>query len=147
MTDFIEARDVAHLFGGAASSTPYTPSAADGIEPAAGRTPLKNPESLETIFARLWERFGNGMAPVREYCFNENRGWRFDFAFPLNGLVAVECDGVIKKAGGGRHNTDGDRDKLNNAAAVGWRVLRFSRMQLEDQPEYTAELVKRALEF
>lgn len=145
----VPAADIRHLFGGNPSATPYRPTAAPGA-PAAIRTPhaspAPKPPALETIFAALWEMHGNGAAPVREYTFHESRKWRFDFAFPAR-LVAVECDGITHKGRGGRHNSDGDREKLNTAATLGWRVLRFSRMQLEDQPEHCAALVCAALGF
>ena len=97
--------------------------------------------------------------PVRELKFHETRKWRFDFAWPLQ-KVAVEVEGAIYgrpvychnckarvkrrlKGGrlvdvreGGRHNTGSgaakDMDKYNAAAALGWRVLRFSEEQLTD---------------
>lgn len=59
---------------------------------------------------------------VRELRFHDERRWRFDFAFPEQ-RVAVEIDGR------GRHQTvDGvrkDCEKMNEAARLGWRVLRF----------------------
>lgn len=59
---------------------------------------------------------------VREHRFHPTRLWRFDVAFPEQ-RVAVEIDGR------GRHQTvDGvrkDCEKLNEAARLGWRVLRF----------------------
>jgi hypothetical protein len=117
----------------------------EGVMPSPVRT-KPAPPSLEFLFAELWAACGNGAPYVREYTFYEGRKWRFDFCF-VDRLVAVECDGGQKSSfGGGRHNTDADRDKLNHAAAEGWRVLRFSRMQLEDQPEHCAALVIRALE-
>jgi len=147
MPQFIEARDIRHRFGGKPSQTPYEPTQDEsGAEPSVLRTPLAKPEALETIFARIWQEHGNGLKPVREYTYHESRKWRFDFCWP-DCMVAVECDGITAKGKGGRHNSDGDREKMNRAAVEGFRVLHFSRMQLEDQPEYVAELVKKALEF
>lgn len=147
------ARDVRHLFGGKPSDTPYNPSTDGpghdeaGVSPSVVRTPkAPPPEPLETIFARIWEQHGNGLKPVREYTYHETRHWRFDFCWP-DCMVAVECDGITAKGKGGRHNSDGDREKMNRAAVEGFRVLHFSRMQLEDQAEWCAELVRKALEF
>jgi len=119
---------------------------APGLTPGAFPSPVRTPQapSLESLFAALWDAHGNNEKPVAEYAFFEGRKWRFDWAFPAH-LVAIECDGIIKQAGGGRHNTDADRDKLNHACAAGWRILRFSRAQLTDQPEHCAALVRRAL--
>ena len=72
--------------------------------------------------------------------------WRFDFAFPWACLpLAIECDGGQWLPHGGRHNTDGDRDKLNNAAVLGWRIIRFSATMLRD-PEGCVKTVRAALE-
>ena len=64
--------------------------------------------------------------PVREHKFHPQRRWRFDFAWPDKWL-AVEVEGGVWN--GGRHTrgkgfTD-DCEKYNNAAVLGWMVLRF----------------------
>jgi hypothetical protein len=48
-------------------------------------------------------------------------------------------------AGGGRHNGDADREKLNTAAALGWRVLRVTPRDLETDPAGCIELAAAAL--
>jgi very-short-patch-repair endonuclease len=68
---------------------------------------------------------------AREHRFHPTRRWRFDLAWPDRKL-AVEVDGGQWMAGGGRHNSDADREKLNAAAIAGWRVLRYSPRQLDD---------------
>lgn len=66
-------------------------------------------------------------APVRELVFAKPRRWRFDFAWPDH-LLAVETEGGTWS--GGRHTTgkgfEGDCDKYNQAALLGWTVLRFT---------------------
>jgi very-short-patch-repair endonuclease len=64
--------------------------------------------------------------PQRELKFHPSRKWRFDFAFPTH-MLAVEVEGGVWT--GGRHTrgkgfTD-DCEKYNQAALLGWRVLRF----------------------
>lgn len=146
-TPTLSSKDIRHLFGGAPSATPYTPSAADGpLAASVIRTPQAKPETLNAMFARLWEAQGNGLKPEIEYCFYPGRKWKFDFAWP-DLLVAVEADGITSKGKGGRHNSDADREKINCAACEGWRVLRFSRAMMEDQPERCIEAVLKALEF
>lgn len=83
-------------------------------------------------------------APQREYRFDAVRRWRFDLAWPLQ-LVAVECDGGQWCAGGGRHNGDADREKLNAAAVQGWRVLRFSARQITTDPDGCIATLTQAL--
>ena len=82
--------------------------------------------------------------PQLEYRFHSERRWRFDLAWPEYHL-AVELDGGEWLARGGRHNTDADREKLNAAAVLGWRVLRFSGGQLDAEPGACVDLLARAL--
>ena len=82
----------------------------------------------------------------QEYRFYPLRKWRFDFAWPTY-KVAVECDGMVWQAGGGRHNTDADREKINTAALLGWRVLRFSGKQIKNDPIGCIEILKKTLNY
>lgn len=84
------------------------------------------------------------LGPQAEYQFCLPRKWRFDWAW-VDQRVAVEIDGGQWLANGGRHNTDADRDKLNAAAALGWRVLRFSTQQLDTDPMTCVDLLRLAL--
>lgn len=65
------------------------------------------------------------------------RAWRFDYAW-LSQKVALEVEGAIFMAGGGRHNRGGgmkaDMLKYNTAVMLGWRVLRVMPEQLLKQP-------------
>jgi very-short-patch-repair endonuclease len=86
-------------------------------------------------FLTLWRAFGyTERQPIAAYQFAWPRRWRFDFAF-IAERVAVEMDG-----------RDSDREKLNQAAALGWRVLRFSNQQWADDPHGCIALTKKALE-
>jgi len=71
-------------------------------------------------------------APVLECSFHPNRKWRFDLAWP-EWRVAVEIEGGVWKIG--RHQRprgfQGDLDKYNYAAIIGWFVLRFSVKDVE----------------
>ena len=72
--------------------------------------------------------------PVEEHRFHSTRMWRFDLAWP-DRLVAVEVHGGTWIQG--RHNRGdgyrGDREKMNEAALLGWLVI-----------EVTAEHIKTA---
>ncbi len=74
--------------------------------------------------------------PVRELRFAKEalrRMWRFDFAWPDRKL-AVEVEGGMWIRG--RHQRAkgfaADAEKYNAAAALGWRVLRFTSDMVED---------------
>lgn len=64
---------------------------------------------------------------VRELVFHPTRKWRFDLAWPRE-KVAVEVDGAVFT--GGRHTRgagfEEDCAKLNEAALLGWSVLRVT---------------------
>jgi hypothetical protein len=87
--------------------------------------------------------------PVAEYRFAAPRRWRFDRAWPCpqGGGLAVELDGGQWAPQGGRHARDTDREKLNAAAAAGWRVLRFSGELLDHDPAGCLLVLRRALDW
>ena len=64
----------------------------------------------------------------RQYRFCEGnykkRKFKFDFCYPEL-KIAIEVDGGQWQAGGGKHNTDEDYEKLNIATAHGYLLVRF----------------------
>lgn len=81
-------------------------------------------------------------SPEREYRFHHTRRWRFDFAWPSE-RVAVEIEGGIWAKG--RHSRGSgmvaDMDKYNEAARLGWRVLRFTDKHLVRHNEVFDQLL------
>lgn len=71
-------------------------------------------------------------APVAEHRFAPPRRWRFDYAWPEH-RVALEVEGGVWT--GGRHTRGAgflkDMEKYNEAARLGWRVLRCTPSTLE----------------
>jgi very-short-patch-repair endonuclease len=67
------------------------------------------------------------LTPILEFTFAKPRKWRFDFAFTQE-MVAVEIEGGTRHLG--RHNRhsgfESDCAKYNEAAILGWKVLRFT---------------------
>ena len=65
--------------------------------------------------------------PEMEYRFHPKRKWRFDFCWP-DFRVALEVEGGTYS--GGRHTRpigfEKDCEKYNEAAILGWRVLRVT---------------------
>jgi len=84
--------------------------------------------------------------PEREYRFDTNRRWRFDFAWPQYKL-AVELEGGHRIRG--RHNRgDGfqaDCEKYNAAQLAGWIVLRYTSEHLRDDPWTMVEQIRKGL--
>jgi very-short-patch-repair endonuclease len=90
---------------------------------ASKKTASKAPD----LFLKLLQQKFKDVEVVKELRFHPTRRWRFDYAFPSL-KVAVEVDGAVWS--GGRHiNPAGyinDMEKLNNAASMGWLVLRIT---------------------
>ncbi len=74
-----------------------------------------------------------GVQHEREYRFHPKRRWRFDAAFP-EAKVAIEIEGGVWIRG--RHNRASgflkDCEKYNEAAALGWRIIRTPWEWIED---------------
>ena len=77
-------------------------------------------------FALHWMPYGIPV-PEAEYRFHPERKWRFDYAWP-DKLVALEIEGGAWTQG--RHfrgaGAKSDMEKYNEAAMMGWRVLRVT---------------------
>lgn len=72
--------------------------------------------------------------PVTEHQFHPTRKWRFDFAWPGRQLAAEVEGGTW--GGGSRHTSgagyQGDCEKYNSAAVMGWMVLRYTGDMVRD---------------
>lgn len=83
---------------------------------------------------------------VREYRFDPDRQWRFDFAWPgTSTMLAVEVEGG--QWVGGRHTSGrgfaADITKYNAAVLAGWRLLRVTPAMVDDGS--ALDLIERAL--
>ncbi len=96
------------------------------------RLPGRLESKLEELLARQILSLGLTSWFQREYQFAAPRRWRFDFAAPVLKL-GVEVEGGIWSRG--RHVRGGgfekDAEKYNNAAILGWRVLRFTERMIK----------------
>ena len=115
---------------------------------------------LEGLFWGLWvslahERLDLRVLPQKQFVFHSYRKWRFDFAWPEQN-VAVEIEGGIfqgapssgKKYQTGHRSIGGvmkDMEKYNEAAILGWCVLRYHAKDLNSRPIQVFEEVLRAL--
>lgn len=107
------------------------PVAVDVIRKAENKARHDAHEALEhETLALLARQLGNlEIEPPEpaEHFFHPTRKWRFDRAYPLI-KVAIELEGGTRA--NGRHNRhagyEGDCEKYDEAAVLGWRVLRFT---------------------
>lgn len=64
---------------------------------------------------------------AHEFKFDDVRKWKFDWAFPSL-KIAIEYEGIFSKKS--RHTSikgyQGDIEKYNKAALLGWRVIRVT---------------------
>lgn len=101
----------------------------------------------EGVFTFYWTTLKSEGTPdpMAEYKFCNTRRWRFDFAWPEH-KVALEIDGnAWRVAGGGRHSSPSDMEKMSAAAALGWRVFRLSPSMLREDPSYWVGIIEKAL--
>ena len=106
---------------------------------------MKRISVLEEAFAFQLRATGLDAGMEREYRFHPRRRWRFDFAWP-DLKVAVEVEGGVWQYG--RHNRArgflADLEKYNEAAVMGWLVLRVAREHVENGQ--ALEWLEKALE-
>lgn len=85
--------------------------------------------------------------PVKEFRFHPQRKWRFDFCWAHPALrFALEVEGAVWTHG--RHTRGSgfvkDIEKYNEAALLGWSVLRCTPKELNNGQ--AIELVRRMIE-
>lgn len=101
------------------------------------------------MFLAAWRIFAADVKePTPEHRFHPTRRFRFDYAWPDDGVrVAVEIDGGGFV--GGRHNRplgmEKDHEKMNLAVRMGWKVLRFTPRMLKRDPGGCVETVLDAM--
>jgi very-short-patch-repair endonuclease len=108
---------------------------------SSARRPSKRSLAEEHLHEALLAEPLPGWDLTREHVFHAERKWSFDFAFPSVKL-AVEVDGA------GHHRSYAivrrDTEKLNTAALLGWRVLRFQSSESRKAAEWAA-FIREAL--
>lgn len=92
---------------------------------------------------REWAK-QKGFYLLKELTFDDNRRFRFDFAF-LEIKTAIEYEGGVFMAKSG-HNTaihyTKDVEKYNLAVINGWKVLRFTALNYKTVGETLDKLLK-----
>ena len=126
---------------------------------AGGNSPKKKVSKKRTVgrkhpdregeFALLWENLAvDWEIPQRQFKFDPERKWRFDFAWPYV-KVAVEIDGgVFQAQATGHRSIDGivsSMEKSNAAAMQGWCLLRYHANDLDQRPAQVVAMVQSAI--
>jgi len=110
------------------------------------RNQKKSPEETATEYQKLlkhhdrekheleflyWIKIKGLPVPEREYRFHSIRKWRFDFAYP-DRKIGIEIEGGTFTFGRHVRGTGFQKDceKYNEAALLGWRILRFTGRDL-----------------
>lgn len=101
-------------------------------------------KARDRFFAAL--RYAGVPLPEYEVRFHPTRRWRFDYAW-VDQRCALEVNGGLYVIG---HHSRGasvedDYEKLNHAAARGWRVLQVTPRKLAKPT--TVSLIKLALDY
>lgn len=103
--------------------------------------------SLESDFYQLWKRLSKCKEPIEhDYRFHPVRKFRFDFAFPEH-KVAIEMEGGVFKKGRHTRGVGYSKDtvKYNLATCEGWKVLRYTALNLRENPVGVIEQVRSLL--
>lgn len=98
------------------------------------------------IFETLCKSYGiKGVSSEHIFAKELGRKWRFDFAI-IEHKIAIEIEGGVWIAG--RHNRGSgfikDMEKYNTAAMLGWRILRFTPQQINQENTYL--MIKQTIE-
>jgi very-short-patch-repair endonuclease len=84
-----------------------------------------------------------GVKITPEYKFHPDRRWRFDYAL-VDSRIAIEIEGGLWLQG--RHNRPlsmiKDFEKYNNAAMLGWRILKYTPQQITNTRQVVQDLQK-----
>jgi very-short-patch-repair endonuclease len=99
----------------------------------------------EDLFMQSFRQL-TGFKLTKEFRFHPTRKWRFDYCH-FDSKVAIEVDGGVFTQG--RHTRGkgfiGDMEKLNNAAMLGWSILRFQPSTLLKMA--TFEMISNTIKF
>lgn len=111
------------------------------------RTAARAGQSSELEALLDFQMHAAGLPPWEaEFQFHPRRKWRADRGWPHLGLL-VEVEGGIYLGNRGRHTNpvgfEQDAEKYNEAAILGYRVLRVTRKMIEDGR--ALDMIMRAL--
>ncbi len=87
-------------------------------------------DAADTLMAHIRILAPDLAQPIRDYPLDR---FRIDLAWP-SALLAIEVDGGQFKPGGGKHGSKRDYQKTRRITAAGWRLLRFTAGEVNDNP-------------
>lgn len=106
--------------------------------------------NIERAFLTRWRQFAPDGLPlmVAQFYYARPIGRELcaDFAFPDARLLIEGQGGVFTgQAHGSISGILKDNDRLNTAALLGWRMMRFTSKDLDEQPEQLVGQIVAAL--
>ena len=100
-----------------------------------------------SLFFIEYELKKMGIEVVKEHRFDAVRRWRFDMCV-LSLKIAIEYEGIGSSKS--RHTTltgyTGDCEKYNAATKQGWKVLRYSALNIKDALSDLKEIINQLQE-
>lgn len=101
-------------------------------------------DKIKSILNRMWALEEIDFQFLIEYKFNNDRKFRFDFAYP-QGKIAIEFEGIVSTKSRHTSITGFSRDcqKYNLAAIDGWIVLRYTALNIDDVHDDILKLNKK----
>ena len=103
----------------------------------------RHQDEADTLAAHLRTLAPDIPPPERDRPFAT---FRIDLAWP-DVLVAVEVNGGQWAAGGGKHGSRRDHQKMRELAIAGWRVLVFTATEVRDDPLGCIDDIRRMLAY
>jgi len=103
--------------------------------------------TLEAQFLTILAAYAPDVpAPVAEFRYARPRLFRADFSWPEQGLLAEVEGGVFSRGAHGRGSgVETDCERARFAAMHGYRVMRFTRKFMDENPQGVALTVRTAL--
>jgi very-short-patch-repair endonuclease len=117
------------------------PEVFDALKARRRRLPGESEDCADRLLAEIRRLAPDLPAPERDRPFLT---FRIDLAWPAC-CLAVEVNGGLHRAGGGKHATSRDHQKMRELTLAGWRPLVFTSSEVRSDPLGCIADIRRAL--
>jgi very-short-patch-repair endonuclease len=119
------------------------PAVFDALKGRRRRLPGESDDCADRLLAEIRRLAPDIPPPQRDRPFLT---FRIDLAWELGPcMLAVEVNGGLHRAGGGKHATSRDHQKMRELALAGWRTLVFTASEVRNDPLGCISDIRRAL--